>query len=296
MTKEDKGHFRAYKTIDYSPERLRLLGIAAQIINEHEDQGLTLSVRQLYYQFVTMNLIENKKASYSIIQNLINDGRMTGHISWLAIEDRGRNLRGLRSYESPAQAIKETALGYRRDLWATQPFRPEVWIEKDALVGVIGSICNSLRVDFYSQRGYNSSSEQWRAGQRFASYITKGQRPIVFHLGDHDPSGLDMTRSNRERLELFAGVPIIVQRLALSFTQVDQYRLPPNPAKESDARFKDYEAQYGNESWELDALHSKVIQDLIFDAVVKIRDEDAWNEALLQETEEKRYLQELSET
>ncbi len=173
--------------------------------------------------------------------------------------------------------------------------RAEVWVEKAALVGVIGQICETMRVDYYAQRGYNSTSQHWRAGQRFARYTQKGQRVIVFHLGDHDPSGVDMTRSNAEKLELFAGTPIIVQRLALNRDQIEQYKPPPQYAKDSDARYKSYEEAHGKFSWELDALEPGVIQDLIASAILKVRDGDLFNECLLREEQERRYLKELSE-
>jgi hypothetical protein len=138
-------------------------------------------------------------------------------------------------------------------------------------------------VDYFACRGYNSQSEQWRAGQRLARYVQKGQRPIIFHLGDHDPSGIDMTRDNTERLGLFAGTPVMVVRLALNMDQVRHYNPPPNPAKLSDSRARDYVSKFGDESWELDALDPRVIQRLIRENVERIRNESIWQEALADE-------------
>ncbi|MBU6429986.1 MAG: hypothetical protein KGR26_13310, partial [Cyanobacteria bacterium REEB65] len=166
---------------------------------------------------------------------------------------------------------------------------------KEALVGVISGICNRLRVDFFACRGYNSQSEQWRAGQRFQGYQMKGQRPIVFHLGDHDPSGIDMTRDNRERLEMFAGVPVAVQRLALNMPQIEELNPPPNPAKLTDVRARDYIERYGESSWELDALSPTYIRDLISSAVGRLRDEKAWETALAQEVGERQLMEAYAE-
>lgn len=286
----DTGYFRAYESSRFRPETLNLIDQANEIIDSYEAQGYSLTLRQLYYQFVARDLLTNTQASYNRLGEIVNRGRLAGLISWTAIEDRGRNLKGLQTYIHPNQALKAVHASYRRDLWADQPWRPEVWVEKQALEGVIAGICNKLRVDFFACKGYNSQSEQWRAGQRFADYVRKGQRPIVFHLGDHDPSGLDMTRDNRDRLTLFAGVPIMVVRLALNMDQIEELNPPPNPAKDSDSRFSDYREEHGDSSWELDALDPKYIEGLIDENVRSIRDDATWDQSLLREVEEKEQI------
>jgi hypothetical protein len=286
----------AYTTKKFSQATLDTIHQANQIIRRYEAQGLVLTLRQLYYQFVARGLMPNSDASYNRLGTIVSDGRLAGLISWAAIEDRTRFLRGLSHYSHPAQAIAAVRKQYRRDLWATQPWRPEVWIEKDALVGVIEGICHELRVSFFACRGYSSQSEQWRAGRRFARRVQAGQRPIVFHLGDHDPSGIDMTRDNQERLSMFAGVQVQVVRLALNMDQVLQYNPPPNPVKLTDSRATSYRSEYGTEeSWELDALEPTVLRDLIADAVGRIRDERLWDEALRREAEDCRLLDEMTE-
>lgn len=289
----DTGTFRRYIDKTFSDEHMKVIRAASVILDSFESQGHMLSLRQLYYQFVARGWMENKLSSYNRLGNIISDARMAGLISWTSIEDRNRGLMGLRTFDSPAQAVRSVAREYRIDMWANQPFRPEVWVEKAALEGVITGICNKHRVDFFSCRGYNSQSEQWRAGQRFANYVCKGQRPIVFHLGDHDPSGIDMTRDNRDRLSMFAGVPVMVQRLALNMNQIEQYNPPPNPAKMTDSRYAGYQQQFGDESWELDALNPNVISDLIGDALSRVKDEVKWDEMLRQETDDRQVLDDI---
>jgi hypothetical protein len=179
---------------------------------------------------------------------------------------------------------------YREDKWDSQPFRVEVWIEKDALVGVIADVCDEFQVPYFACRGYNSQSEQWAAGQRFAEYADRGQEPIVLHLGDHDPSGIDMTRDNEARLLVFAGVPVEVRRLALNWDQVKRYNPPPNPAKMTDSRAEGYVKTFGRDSWELDALEPQVIAKLVSDAIDDLRDQDAWGQAEDREYEGKTKL------
>lgn len=286
---QDRGTYRRYEPEKrLSPGTLAMIDQLNAIIEEYESAGYSMTVRQIYYQMVARGLTggENSGRMYSQVQGALNTGRMQGLISWTALEDRGRNLMGLRTQTSIPSALKKLKSEYRRDLWVGQQWRPEVWIEKEALIGVIGGICNRLRVDFFACKGYNSQSEQWRAGRRFASYVQKGQRPIVFHLGDHDPSGIDMTRDNRERLSMFAGVPVTVQRLALNMPQVEELRPPPNPAKITDSRAADYIARFGDESWELDALDPKYIERLIEKAILQVRDEALYKRELERENSE----------
>ncbi len=291
----DNGTYRSYVPKKFGPDRLELIGRINSLIEKYEAQGLSMTLRQIHYQFVINNWAPNTGRTYNQIKSALNDGRLAGLISWTAIEDGQRALQGFRTYEGTAQALRGIASGYKRDLWADQNYRCEVWVEKFALAGVVAQICNKLRVDFYPQRGYDSQSQSWRAGQRFADYTRKGQRVIVFHLGDHDPSGVDMTRDNRERLELFSGTPILVQRLALNMDQIERYSPPPQFAKESDSRIDDYKATYGTDkSWELDALDPLVIQKLIEDAVLRVRDEKKFSEAIIVEEEERRYLREIA--
>jgi len=290
MQDEDTGHYRCYVPKKFQSEAMEIIRMANIIIMDYERQGFSLTLRQLYYQFVSKGFLPNNQKQYDRLGSIISDARLAGLVSWTAIEDRTRNLRGTNTYETPADAVKEARAAYATDLWAGQYFRPEVWIEKDALIGVISKVCADNRVNFFGCRGYNSQSEQWRAGQRFANYINKGQRPVVLHLGDHDPSGIDMTRDNQERLSMFAGVPVTVQRLALNWDQVEQYNPPPNPAKMSDSRAADYVDKFGESSWELDALEPSVIARLIETAIAQYRDPAKWSAALAAEAEDKNTL------
>jgi hypothetical protein len=253
---------------------------ANAIIAEYEDQGFSLTLRQLYYQFVARGLIKNTVSEYKRLGVIVNDGRLAGVIDWDAIEDRTRELERYRSFVDPADAVEETARYYCEDPWQSQSYRPEVWIEKDALIGVIEGVCSDFHLPHFACRGNVSQSEQYKAGKRFARYLAGGLTPIVLHLGDHDPSGLDMTRDNRERLAMFAGEEIEVRRIALNMNQVRQYRPPPNPAKETDTRFSAYVENYGTEqSWELDALAPNVIADLIRAEIEKLIDHSKWRKA-----------------
>ena len=174
------------------------------------------------------------------------------------------------------------------DRWEDQPNYVEVWIEKDALVGVISSICNELDVPYFSCRGYTSQSEMWRAARRFQRQSKKETRTII-HLGDHDPSGIDMTRDIQDRLDLFEA-DVYVKRVALTMDQIEHYAPPPNPTKLSDARASGYIKNYGYECWELDALEPSVITELIKNEVTALIDEDVKRQVESQEDLDKRTL------
>jgi hypothetical protein len=253
---------QTYVPKSFTPEREKMIKHANDIIAEYQQIGLTLTLRQLYYQFVSRDLLPNTTRSYKNLGNLVNEARLAGRIDWLAIEDRTRNLEALPHWEGPADIVKACADQFNLDLWKDQPNRVEVWIEKEALTGVIEGVCREFDVPYFACRGYTSQSEQWRAAQRFLK-LGATQKPVILHLGDHDPSGIDMTRDNADRLIDTFRTRVAVKRLALNMDQVEQYNPPPNPAKATDARFAGYQAEHGDESWELDALDPRVIQDLI---------------------------------
>lgn len=264
-----------------------------QICRDYAGQGFDLTLRQLYYQLVARDIIPNTLRSYKHLGGIINDARLAGMIDWNHISDRTRNLQANSHWGSPSSIIDGAAYSYRRDKWATQQHRVEVWIEKDALVGVLDAICPKLDVDYFSCRGYTSQSELYRAAKRVQRYIDFGQTPVVIHLGDHDPSGKDMTRDIADRFSLFMG-GIEVNRIALNMDQIEAYMPPPNPAKLTDSRAQAYIAEFGDDSWELDALEPQVLTELIDRTVKAYRDEDRWRAQVEIEEHERRLLENVS--
>ena len=248
---------------------------AREIIEEYVQNGFDLTLRQLYYQFVARDLIPNTQRSYKRLGSLINDARLAGQIDWDHLVDRTRALKSLSSWETPGDIIRSAAHSFHVNMWEGQDYRPEVWIEKDALVGVIEPICNSLDVPFFSCRGYTSQSTMWRASQRLRRYSSEGQTPVVIHLGDHDPSGIDMSRDIKDRLHMFRSDLEFI-RIALNRDQIDLYSPPPNPTKVTDSRAAAYMAEHGNESWELDALDPTEMESLIERTILSFRDERKW--------------------
>lgn len=284
-----------YKWKEFQAATFELIEIADDIIEEYAEQGFTLSLRQLYYQLVARAILPNKQSEYKRLGGIINDARLAGLIDWLAIVDRSRALRTNSHWDSPGEIIKGAARQYRIDKWSTQPVRIEVWIEKDALIGVIGETCTQLDVPYFSCRGYTSTSSVWNASQRLMAYVEVDQVPIILHLSDHDPSGIDMTRDIKERLELFMGVDtFMIRRIALTMEQVRELNPPPNPAKVTDSRSPAYVRRYGRNSWELDALEPRYLVNLIERNIGAPRDNALWQEQVEIEDEGRRELEELA--
>ena len=282
-----------YKDHRFSDETWAIVEQANEIIEEYAEQGFDLTLRQLYYQFVARDLIPNTQNSYSRLGSIIVDARLAGHIDWDAIVDRTRHLRENAHWDSPAHIVESCSTQFKFDKWEDQPIRVEVWIEKDALVGVLEQLCEDEDVPLFSCRGYTSQSAQWRAGERMLKRVTQGkekgkiaQPTIVLHLGDHDPSGIDMTRDNNERLKLFMGNAhecLKVHRIALNMDQVRRYKPPPNYAKLTDSRAKQYVPKYGKKSWELDALDPITLNRMVKDRIYEIRKDDLWQNQLERE-------------
>jgi hypothetical protein len=283
---------------------------AREICDSYQRQGYDLTLRQLFYQFVSRDLMPNSERDYKRLGSIVNDARLAGMIDWYQIVDRTRVAHTSPSWESPADIIDGAAHGFVMDLWADQPTHVEVWIEKEALAGVLGSCCPGERVTYFSCRGYTSASATWRAAQRIGEAIDAGKDAVVIHLGDHDPSGIDMTRDITERLAMFVGQDrlgsplgmepdeyvldvehkLTIKRIALNEDQIAQHNPPPNPAKLSDSRASGYIERFGTSSWELDALEPSLLVRLITEEIDKHRDIGKWEAAIENESEERKVL------
>lgn len=283
--------------IDWTPkaDSLRMVNTANAIIKEYSAAGYILTLRQLYYQFVSRDLIENTERSYKNLGKVIAKARMAGLISWNAIEDRGRGLSSFWYDEDESNAIRDLPEYIRFDRWERLGVYIEVWVEKEALGNVVQRACEPFYVPHLSCKGYLSASEAWAAGRRFKDRLRKGQECFLLHIGDHDPSGIDMTRDNRDRVDLFSENfgAVDVKRLALNMDQVLEYGPPPNPAKITDSRADGYIEEYGATSWELDALEPSVIEQLLRTEIESHIDPEIWEEVEKMEEEKKDILRSL---
>ncbi len=262
---------------------------ANTIIEDYQRQGYKLTLRQLYYQFVSRNWLVNKQSEYKRLGEILNDARLAGLVDWDAIEDRGRNLVETPMWgypgdpTSPADFIADWGRHFKNDPWDQQPTYVEAWIEKESLIGVLERPCRKWRVPFFACKGYVSASEMYDTAYRLAGRAESGQRVVVLHLGDHDPSGTQMSENIAERIELLSREMegIEVRRIALTMAQIAQYNPPPNPAKETDSRYATYCRTYNTRSsWELDSMPPSVMAQFVEDEIVGEIDMDMWEEAI----------------
>lgn len=275
-------------TKKFGREALDLLENIHRILADYDSQGFTLSLRQLFYQLVTANIIANTERSYKNIGNLVSDARLAGMVDWDAIEDRGRNTIQNSHWFRPADIIDSAVRSFAIDKWLTQDNYIEVMVEKQALEGVLQPVCATLDIPFTSNKGYSSSSALYECGKRYESKLADGKTCHIIYLGDHDPSGIDMTRDVLERINLFAnGIAedsdVSVHRVALNIDQVRSLKPPENPAKLTDSRAGEYIRKFGRSSWELDAIRPDALAKLVTAAVIELRDEEEWDAAVARE-------------
>lgn len=282
--------YEQFETYNLRESSKKTLAFADQIIREYKSQhNLSLTLRQMHYVFVSRNLYENTQKNYKNLGNLITKGRRAGLIDWDGIHDEGRSARRVYGPQTPYGVLQGIQNKLIVDPWEDQETYLEVWIEKHGMAGTIKSVCNEHRVTYLTCGGYLSSSEAYAGGKRFADAAGRDKRCVLIHLGDHDPSGLDMTRDNGFRANEYGcfgmDANVEVHRIALNWDQIEEYSPPPNPAKMSDSRADEYVAEHGEESWELDALPPNIIRDILKAEIQDHIDYNAWDASFEREAE-----------
>lgn len=268
----------------FSAASVGMVNRVNKILEEYRQQGYRLSLRQLYYQLVARGHIENTQRSYKNVGSLVSNARQAGLIDWEMIEDRGRETVSLSHWDNPADIIESAAHSFRINKWTDQPWHIEVMVEKDALSGVLEPVCKKLDIAITANKGYCSSSTMYEIGKRMQRRYRNQKKLCIIYLGDHDPSGIDMTRDVKERLKMYSRLRgIEVVRLALNWEQVELWKPPENPAKDTDARYGAYVSEFGESSWELDAVEPVQLAKLVEDAVMERRDEALWKAASVRE-------------
>lgn len=266
-----------YKEITFKTKTLQQIDRINAIIEEYLDAGYTLTVRQLYYQLVARDIIPNNEKSYKQTTSIVNDARIAGLIDWDAIEDRTRSFEQRSRWSRPQDILTASARQYHTDPWATQEKRLFLVVEKEALVGVFSRVCHEFDVPLLAARGYPSASVVRDFAKREIEE-SDGKDVVILHFGDHDPSGIDMTRDLEERFELFGwNGEFTLKRMALNLDQIEELKPPPNPAKTTDARFVKYRQRFGDKSWELDALPPTVLSEMARNEILTHVDPRAWD-------------------
>ncbi len=270
-----------FKTCKFRPDSLERITVCNEIITDYQGQGLRLTLRQLYYQLVSRNVIPNVERSYKNLSTLVSDARLAGLMDWDAIEDRVRTPKKANDWENLASLAESALAAYRLPRWDGQRSYVELWVEKDALAGVLAPIASEFHITLMVNRGYSSQSAMYESAKRFMrdSVVQR----VLLYLGDHDPSGEDMVRDVEDRLVMFGVKHLHVEKVALTMRQVEEYDPPPNPAKVSDPRAALYIEKHGDSSWEVDALPPEVLTEIITKKLEALVDRETMDEIIAQE-------------
>lgn len=274
-----------------TPMRLEQIQLSNHILEAYQKQGYRLTLRQLYYQLVAEGFIANEVKEYQKLSQTLVIGRMNGLVDWDFIEDRLRKPYLTYSVGSIAEALEDTIRAYKLDRQKGQPYHLEVWTEKDAVSSILKRSSVYFHVNLMVNRGYSSCSALYEAYNRLArAESLDSQMPTILYVGDHDPSGLDMLRDIEERLCEFGVHDFEVIPVALTMEQIREYKPPPNPAKVTDPRAKWYIREYGENSWELDALKPEVLHKLVSKAVLRFLDINKFKAVLRKEKSDTKKL------
>jgi hypothetical protein len=282
-----------FKDTKFRADSMALIQECDRITQEYLADGLTMTVRQLYYQLVSANSVPNDEKSYNRVKGIVSKARLAGMIDWAAIEDRARQAEEPSEWGSINSIVNSALRSFRLPRLKGQSEYVELWVEKDALAGVLEPVARRYHVVLMVNRGYSSQSAMYESANRINRNIDQYNcdDATILYLGDLDPSGEDMVRDINERMEMF-GCYASVEKVALNMDQVQRYSLPPNPAKLSDSRAAAFIAKYGTSSWEVDAIPPRVLQRLISDAIEERLDMGVMQEIIDKETEDKRRLSE----
>ena len=217
-----------------------------------------MTVRQVFYQAVGRGVIDKTEGEYKqTIVRLLTEMRRAGDIPFSWIADNTRWMRKPRTYHSLRGMLEVTKEAYRRALWDSQDSYVEIWLEKDALAGVLYEETATWDVPLMVTKGYPSVSYLHEAA---CSIRGQGKPAFLYYFGDHDPSGRDITRATEAGLREFAGdAQIQFQRVAVTEEQIALWKLPTRPTKTTDSRKKNFEG----ESVEVDAIPSATLRALV---------------------------------
>jgi len=286
----------AYQKPKLSRANFKRLEQVNDIVEQYAKEGYTLTLRQLYYQLVSKNIIANVTKEYDRLSHLLTQGRLGGIVDWDAIEDRIRTPNLPYYNHSVEQAVEAAHDHFRLDRMDGQDNYIELWVEKDAISSIMKRRTHHYGIRLMVNRGYSSTTAMHDAFKRFEAAIEIGQHATILYLGDADPSGLDMALNDiPKRLEETFGTSVDVQPIAITWPQIKQYDPPPNPAKIKDPRAAWFIKTYGESSYEVDSLEPKVLAEIVTREIESRLDMDMFEERLKEEERQKKVLAQLPE-
>lgn len=249
-----------------------------------EQQPMT--VRQVFYQAVTRGMIDKTEREYKgTVVRLLGEMRIGGRVPFGWIADSTRWMRKPNTWSSLEACLKSTAKHYRRSVWDDQDDYIEIWMEKDALAGVMVDVTAEWDVPLMVTRGYASLSFLMSSAETIRETISP---TTIYYFGDYDPSGLDIGRNVEKRLREFSERDdLTFERVAVTPEQIDEFNLPTRPTKKTDTRSKNFKG----ESVELDAIPPDDLRALVRDCIEQHIDHDTHKGLMLVEAEERKILE-----
>ena len=248
-----------------------------QLILDWAEQNHPVTVRQIFYRLSTLDAVPKTENGYKMIGRLCTKMRRAGEIDFDWFADNTRWMRKPRTYNSIQDALSYTAETYRRALWQNQAGLVEIWLEKEALAGVVHEVTEKWDVPLMVVRGYPSLSFLHTAAKEIIRATQKGKISHIFYLGDYDPSGLDIYRAIVEDLNGFApDAQMTMQRMAVTQEQIREWDLPSRPTKKTDSRAKGFTG----ESVELDAITPDNLRQIVSECIESVVDSDALEKTL----------------
>jgi hypothetical protein len=228
--------------------------------------------RGIGYKLFARGLIPSM-AKMASVYRLLKLAREQGTIPWEWIVDETREVERVSSWDNPAEFVRTVSRSYRRDYWAQQPKRIEVWSEKGTVRGVLAPILDNYGVGFRALHGFNSATQVHDIAED-----DDGERDfIALYVGDYDPSGMYMSeRDLPKRLDDYGGYHVTLKRVALQMTQVRGLLSFPASDKRKDPRYKWFLENYGTRCWELDAVDPNRLRELVRKAIRAEIEWDAW--------------------
>ena len=226
------------------------------------EAGRPMTVRQVFYQATVRGLVEKAESGYGKVKTDLAIMRRDGSLSYDWLADNTRWQRKPRTFSSVEEALRDTAAFYRKSLWTDATSYVEIWLEKDALSGVVYPVTSMYDVPLMVARGYASLSFLYSA----AEYISTLDVPTyIYHLGDFDPSGVNAGEKIEETLrELAPDADIEFERIAVTEEQIADWDLPTRPTKASDTRAKAFGSTL---SVELDAIEPNQLRALVQEVI-----------------------------
>ena len=215
------------------------------------------TVRQTFYQLVSRGIIAKTERAYQNLVYALGIMRRAGDIPFDWLTDNTRWMRKPKTYSSLGDMLNESVRFYRRALWDNQDVYVEIWLEKDALSGVLYNVTAQWDVPLMVTRGYPSLSYLHDAAEQLEA---EDKPAYLYYFGDWDPSGVDITRAVERDIREFApDADITFERVAVTEPQIALWNLPTRPTKTTDSRSKNF----SGESVEVDAIHPDDLRNLV---------------------------------